>query len=154
MTYTAREGREQILAEMHEAAAALMGAQEALGGAYELLDDQSADRLESELYTPVGSATKAALSACASFSARYGFEQAKPEAGEHVARMRGEGAREMIDAATALVGKADAVLAGLQDSMLPVEVGDQELRENLSAIRRTLAPLGGAARELERTLGR
>jgi hypothetical protein len=38
--------------------------------------------------------------------------------------------------------------------MLPVEVGDQQLREGLSATRSTLAPLPARARELVRTLGR
>ncbi len=38
--------------------------------------------------------------------------------------------------------------------MLPIEVGDSELREALAATRRAIAPVGGAAHELERTLGR
>ena len=46
------------------------------------------------------------------------------------------------------------MLATLQDSMLPVEVGDPELRAGLSAVRESIGPLPGRARELLRTLGR
>jgi hypothetical protein len=38
--------------------------------------------------------------------------------------------------------------------MLPVEVGDQELRADLEHVRSLLGGLGARARELERTLGR
>ena len=42
----------------------------------------------------------------------------------------------------------------LQDSLLPVEVGDTELRAGLSRTRELIAPLPAAAREMVRTLGR
>ena len=47
-----------------------------------------------------------------------------------------------------------AVLAAIQDSMLPVEVGDRELRAGIAEARELLGGLRGRARELVRTLGR
>jgi hypothetical protein len=46
------------------------------------------------------------------------------------------------------------VLAALQDSMLPVEVGDPPLRAGLEDVRRLIGELRGRSRELVRTLGR
>jgi hypothetical protein len=51
-------------------------------------------------------------------------------------------------------GRADAALVELQDSMLPVEVGDAELRADISATRELIGGLRGSAREVVRTLGR
>jgi hypothetical protein len=45
-------------------------------------------------------------------------------------------------------------LGELQDSMLPVEVGDVELRAGLSEIRELVGGVRGRARELLRVLGR
>ena len=153
MAYTSREGRERILRDVADAAAALMGAQESLGEAHELLDDATAERLEIDLYGPVRDATKRALAAGTAFAGRSGLTFERP-AGEHHARTRGDGAREFVDAAVALVARADETLAELQDSMLPIEVGDSELRESLAAARRTIAPVGASAHAFERTLGR
>jgi hypothetical protein len=50
--------------------------------------------------------------------------------------------------------EADQTIAELQDSMLPVEVGDPELRAGLAKVRETLGPVGSRARELIRTVGR
>ncbi len=64
------------------------------------------------------------------------------------------GARGFLDSAVASIGQADQTLATLQDSMLPVEVGDPELRAGLEHVRELLGHLGSRARELIRTLGR
>jgi hypothetical protein len=64
------------------------------------------------------------------------------------------GVRGLLDSAVEAVAKADSALATLQDSMLPVEVGDAELRAGLEEVRRLVADLRGRARELMRTLGR
>jgi hypothetical protein len=50
--------------------------------------------------------------------------------------------------------EADAILADLQDSMRPVEIGDAELRAGLADVRERLGELPGRARELVRVLGR
>jgi hypothetical protein len=52
------------------------------------------------------------------------------------------------------VGRADARLSQLQDSMRPVEVGDAELRAGLSEVRRQIAEVPRRASELVRGLGR
>jgi hypothetical protein len=51
-------------------------------------------------------------------------------------------------------GEADQMIAELQDSMLPIEVGDPELRAGLSQTREALGAVPVRARELVRTLGR
>ena len=60
----------------------------------------------------------------------------------------------MLDSVVESAGKADSILATLQDSMLPVEVGDADLRAGLEEVRRLLGALRGRARILVRTLGR
>jgi hypothetical protein len=49
---------------------------------------------------------------------------------------------------------ADDTLAGLQDSLLPVEVGDEALRAGLSRVRLLISPVPVASARLVRTLGR
>jgi hypothetical protein len=49
---------------------------------------------------------------------------------------------------------ADSVLARLQDSMMPVEVGDEQLRAGLAEVRRLLSALGEGARRFVSLLGR
>jgi hypothetical protein len=52
------------------------------------------------------------------------------------------------------VAAADGALSELQDSSLPTEVGDVELRAALTDVRAQLGGVRQRARELERTLGR
>src|SRR5690606_2009298 len=88
----------------------------------------------------------------ADFAARVGMEAraiAPRDAG-----VASTGARGFVDAAVDAVEEADAILSELQDSMLPVEVGDQELRAGLSAVRELLGQVPGRARALVRVLGR
>ena len=59
-----------------------------------------------------------------------------------------------MDNAVDSVAEADAVLSELQDSMMPVEVGDPELRAGLAEVRELLGEVRGRAREFVRTLGR
>ena len=49
---------------------------------------------------------------------------------------------------------ADRILAELQDSMLPVEVGDPLLRAGLEEVRSLLGAVAASARELVRVFGR
>jgi len=63
-------------------------------------------------------------------------------------------ARAQIDRAVAGVRAADDALAGLQDSMLPVEVGDPELRAAIAQVRGGLGGVARNAHELTRVLGR
>jgi hypothetical protein len=52
------------------------------------------------------------------------------------------------------VTDTDSVIAALQDSGLPAEVGDVEVRSAISDVRALLGGLRQHARALERTLGR
>jgi hypothetical protein len=60
----------------------------------------------------------------------------------------------LLDDAVEAVGRADSTLSTLQDSMLPVEFGDPDLRAGLQGVRELLGDLRPRARELVRTLGR
>ena len=64
------------------------------------------------------------------------------------------GAKGFIYNAVGDVAQADSALSELQDSSLPTEVGDVELRAALTDVREQLGGVRQRARELERTLGR
>ncbi len=152
MTYSATEARQTLLDTVVEAADDLALALAQLGEAYELLDEPTADRLESELFRPTQVAYGRAQSAHTEFAGRYGlpahvFERPTPP-------VAGAGPRGAIDDAMDAVGAADATLADLQDSMLPVEVGDPPLRAALAEVRTLIGALPARARELVRVLGR
>ena len=152
MVQTTAEARSQLLDSVAEATEALGAALAALGAAYEQVDTATADRLEEELFRPVQLAYGRASRAHAEFAARHGLPGhsfAQPSAG-----LPSTGARGFIDNATAAIGRADGVLAELQDSLLPVEVGDQELRATLAQLRELVGTFPNRAREIVRTLGR
>jgi hypothetical protein len=152
MTYTSDEGRRELLGATAEAADAIGIALAALGEAYELVDDDTADRLESELFAPVQAAYGRAKRSHTEFAARHGlapsaFATAEPGAPS-------AGASGYVEQALEAAEHADDILSELQDSMLPVEVGDPELRAAIADVRTRLAEVPGRARELLRTLGR
>jgi hypothetical protein len=68
--------------------------------------------------------------------------------------VREHDAKGIIARAAASVERADATLATLQDSMLPVEVGDPPLRAGLEQVRVLLGAIARQTREITRTLGR
>ena len=152
MGYTTAEGRQEILDQLAAAADLIGAALAELGEAYELLDDDSADRLEQVLYKPAQGAYGAAKRTHSEFSGRSSMPAktfSQPGASGRPNDVRG-----MIDRAADSLAEADTALGELQDSMLPVEVGDRELRTNLARIRELVARLPGRADELLRTLGR
>lgn len=152
MTYTTADGRRQLLDAVARAVEEIGVALAALGEAYELLDERTADRLEQELFRPVQAAYGRAQRTYAEFADRHdlpGQTFAPAPAGAPSTGVRG-----FIDSAVDAAGRADGELAGLQDSMLPIEVGDAELRAGLQQVRELLGELRGRARELVRTLGR
>jgi hypothetical protein len=152
MARTAAEDRRQLLADLGRAIEALGVALAALGAAYEALDERTADELEAQLFRPVQSAAGRARRIHATFAARHGLPAADfPAASPGPASL---GARGFVDRATAAVAEADEALAELQDSMLPVEVGDPELRSGLAEVRALVADVTARARGLVRTLGR
>jgi hypothetical protein len=152
MSYTTQEGRERILRDLSEAAGQIELALSYLTDAYELVDEGVGDRLEAELFSPVQAAFARARRTRSEFSRRYGLDGlggGPPPGGP-----RPHDARGLIDGAVDAIEQADHWIAELQDSMLPVEVGDPELRAGLSNTRELMAPMPAHARELVRTLGR
>ena len=152
MAQTTVEARQQLLDTLAEAADDIGLALASLGAAYEQLDVYHADRLEEELFRPVQLAYARARRTHAEFARRHGlpardFEPSSPG-------LPSTGAKGFIDNAVVAVGKADHALAELQDSLLPVEVGDPELRAGLAGLRELVGNLALRAREVVRTIGR
>jgi hypothetical protein len=152
MAITNAEARQQLLDALGEATDHLGSALAYLGAAYERLDEHTADQLEEQLFRPVQSAYGRAQRTYSEFAGRYDlpgrkFSQASPGAPS-------QDARHLIDAAVEAVAQADGTLSTLQDSMLPVEFGDPELRAGLQGVRELLGDLRGRARGLVRTIGR
>ncbi len=152
MTYLTAEARQNLLDDMALAIEELALALAVLGAAYELLDERTADRLEEELFRGVQTAFGRAQRTHAAFAARYSlqgrtFEQ--PSAG-----LPSQGARAFLERAGEAITEADTLLAELQDSMLPVEVGDPELRAGLAEIRTLVGELQGRAQQFVRGFGR
>ncbi|MHB1807849.1 MAG: hypothetical protein ACYCU0_00935 [Solirubrobacteraceae bacterium] len=150
MSYTVEEGREALRRAVAEAAGEIGAALEALGEAHELLDEHLAERLEDELFRPLRRAYGTAQRTSAELAG-----STAPTQGAFGARgAPSHGAKGFIESAVSSAKRADEVLAELQDSMLPVEVGDAELRARLSSVRELLSGVPTAARELVRVLGR
>src|SRR6185503_20371178 len=130
MAQTTIEGRQHLLDTIAEATDELGLALASLGAAYEQLDERSADELEEALFRPVQLAYGRARRTYAEFAARHGlpirdFEPPPPG-------LPSTGAKAFIDRAVVAVGRADHTLSELQDSLLPVDVGDPELRAALA----------------------
>jgi hypothetical protein len=152
MAYVTAEARQRLLDDFAEAIDEIGAALAALGGAYELLDEHMADRLEEELFRPIQVAYGRAQRTHAGFAERYGLQgRAFAAAAPGVAS---QGVKSFLETAVEAVGEADTILAEIQDSMMPVEVGDPELRAGLAEVRELVGDLRGRARELVRTLGR
>jgi hypothetical protein len=152
MAYVAGEARQDMLDTLGDATDELAVALAALAGAYEQLGTVPADRLEEELFGPVQAAYGRARRTHSGFAQRHRL----PERTFNPAPQGrpSTGVRGFVDNAVVAVGRADAELAELQDSMMPVEVGDAELRKGLSEVRELLGAVPARAREFLRTLGR
>jgi hypothetical protein len=88
----------------------------------------------------------------AAFAARRGLTSVVAEG--RPAGAPSTGAKALVERAVDAVAAADGALATLQDSMLPVEVGDLDLRAGLAEVRELVGGLRARAREVVRTLGR
>lgn len=152
MMQTTAEGREQLLESLAEATNYMGLALASLGAAYEQLDETNADELEETLFRPVQLAYGRARRTYTEFANRHGM--AKREFEPPSPGLASIGARGFIDNALVAVGRADNALVTLQDSLLPVEVGDPELRAALAELRELVGSLGPRVRDLVRTLGR
>ena len=152
MVQTTAEARQQLLDSLAAAIEEIGVALASLGAAYEQLDVQRADELEETLFRPVQRAYGRARRTHSEFAARHGmpareFEPAPPG-------LASIGAKVFIENAVIAVGKANTELASLQDSLLPVEVGDADLRAGLAELRSLIGDLPQRAREVVRTIGR
>ncbi len=152
MTYSTADAWQDLLAAVADAIDDLARALAALGAAYELLDEHKADELEQSLFGPVQAAYGRARRTHSEFAGRHGLAArtfTTPAPGAPSRGLKG-----YVDDAVAAVTSADATLATLQDSMLPVEVGDAELRAGLANVRELVADVPQRARALSRTFGR
>jgi hypothetical protein len=152
MAYTSAEARQELVDALAEAIEHIGFALADLGAAYEQLDEHNAEILETELFAPLQRAYGRAKSTHAKFADSHGlasriFEAPSPG-------IPSTGAHAFIDGAVRSVAEADSALSELQDSSLPTEVGDMELRAGLADVRELLGGVRPRARNLERTLGR
>jgi hypothetical protein len=152
MSYTTAEGREQVLGDLAVAIEQIAEALAALGEAYEQLDERAGDVLEEKLFRPVQSAYGRARRTYSEFAARSGLKSRTFD--PHTPGPASQSVQSLIERAVDAVGDADQSIADLQDSLLPIEVGDPELRAGLSAVRETLSGVSLRARDLTRTVGR
>lgn len=150
--YSSADARGELLDEVARAADHLSTALADLSEAFELLDDNTAERLESELFGPVQSAYGRIRRTHGDFARRH--DLAEGTFGTAVRGAPGRGVKAFLDDAAKEVQEADSALGTLQDSMIPVEVGDPELRAGLTQVRELIGSFQARAREFGRTLGR
>ncbi len=152
MTYTTADARQQLLDAVADATDEIGLALASIGEAYEQLDENSAEQLERELFRPVQGAYGRAQRTHNEFAERHSlpgqvFSSPVPGAPS-------KGVKGFLEDAVQAIARADSTLAELQDSMLPVEVGDPELRAGLEAVRTLIGDVQANVRQLIRTLGR
>ena len=152
MSYVTREAREQLLERVGEATERLGAALAALGVAYEQLPDANADQLEEVLFRPVQLAYGRLQRTHAAFAERHGLPGRAFE--PSVGSTRPNQARELVGDAVDEIVDADYMLTDLQDSMMPVEVGDPELRAGLAEVRELIGGLEARAGAFLGRLGR
>ena len=152
MAISALEARTQILDDLAAAIEQVALAVACLGEAYELLAVDAADRLEAELFRPVQKAYARGKRTHIGFAERSALPRRDfdlPSPGRS-----SQGVKAFVERAVTASAAADHTLAELQDSMLPIESGDPELRSGLSEVRELLGAVPGSARHFLRTLGR
>jgi hypothetical protein len=152
MAYSAVEARTQILEDMTAAADELGVALACLTEAYEALDEDAADALEGRMFRPVQTSFGRLKRTHTEFAGRYGLPErpfGSASSGTH-----SSDPKVYIERAVEAAEDAERRIAELQDSMLPVDVGDPELRAGLSDTRALLADVPAEGRRLLRTFGR
>jgi hypothetical protein len=152
MAYTSESARRQLLDELAQAVEQLGIAIAALGEAYDEVDERTADVLEQQLFRPVQGAYGRARRTHTEFAARHQLPARQFDSGSP--GLHTGDPRVYIDRAIEATERADQVIAEMQDSLLPVEVGDRELRDGLSETRELIAPVPAHGRQLLRTIGR
>jgi len=123
-----------------------------LGAAYEQLDERTAEQLEDGLFGPVQRAYGRLRRTHSEFAGRH--ELSLHEFPPAPQAAPGHSVHELLEDAIVETAEADDELGTLQDTLLPVEVGDRELRDGIAEARSRIAPVPDAARRLLRTFGR
>lgn len=152
MSYTTAEARQELLDDLARATERLGFGLACVAEAYEELDEQAADVLEQDMFRPLQGAYGRARRTYSEFAVRYGLPNRTfetPSPGTHT-----EDPREYIERGVEATEQADQGIAELQDSLLPVEVGDTELRAGLSEARALIADVPARGRRLLQTFGR
>jgi len=152
VAFTTAEARDRIIGDLEAAEEELGLAVACLGEAFEMLASGSADRLEDELFRPVQKAYVRTKRTRTGFAQRVSHETDEPPSKQP--GPPSQGAKGFVQQATAATTQADLILSELQDSMMPVEGGDGELRAGLSEVRELLSPVRVSAAGFLRTLGR
>ncbi len=152
MAVSTAQARGQILEEIAGATVQISFAVGCLGAAFELLDEVTADRLETELFRPAQRAFTRAKRASSGFAGRYGMTAPSREAPSP--GLPSQGVKVFVERAITAATEASRRIAELQDSMLPIEAGDPELRSALAETRELIDGLPGPARSFLSTLGR
>lgn len=152
MTVTTLEARQRVLDDLADATDQIALAIVCLTEAFEQLAVDAAEQLEDELFRPLQKAYGRAKATRSGFAARVGMRA--PGAQMPDAGRSSQGVKEFIERAETASAEADRILAELQDSMIPIESGDPELRAGLGDVRELLARVPDPARRLQRELGR
>jgi len=152
MAYSADEARGQLLDDLAVAIDQLSFALAAVGEAYDELDERAADVLEDEIFKPLQSAYGRAKRTHSEFAKRY--RQPERSFADRSAGTHSGDPRVYLERAVEAMEQADHMISELQDSMMPVEVGDTELRAGLSETRSLIAELPARGRRLVRARGR
>ena len=152
MAYTESEARQQLLDDLGRAIDRLAAGLAFLGAAYEQLDEHASEQLEEHLFRPAQQAYGRLQRTHNEFSDRNGLPRRAFAAASPGLASQGPG--ELLERTADAIAEADDAVGALQDSMLPVEVGDLELRNGLSEARVTLDGVPARARELVRMIGR
>lgn len=149
---TQSEARDEITTEVNAVVGRLSLAIACLTEAYEQLPDDAADELEAVLFRPMQKAYGQARATLNGFASRFGLTV--PALEPPTPGLKSQGAQEFIEKAAALASATAGQVAELQDSMLPIDAGDPELRRGLAAVREILDGVPAAARGFLSTLGR
>ena len=152
MAYTSESARRQLLDELAQAVEQLGIAIAALGEAYDEVDERTADVLEQQLFRPVQGAYGRARRTHTEFAARHQLPSGQFDAA--TPGLHSGDPRVYIERAIEATERADQVIAEMQDSLLPVEVGDRALRDGLTETRELIASVPAHGRQLLRTIGR
>jgi hypothetical protein len=153
VAYTNIEGREGLLNALAVCIDEIGTALACVSEAYEKVDDQTADRLEQELFGPVQRAYGRAKSTHSEFAGRHRLADRRfgqPVSAAPPSTRPGE----LIQQAATAAEAAEHSLVELQDDQALVEVGDVELRAGVAETRDAIGVIPGRAGALLRTLGR